>query len=60
MTAYAKLTARERQEEYARVSREYETLKAQGLKLNMARGKPGKVQLDLVSDIFKRMQEPEG
>ena len=34
-------------------------LKARGLNLNMARGKPGKAQLDLVSDIFSLMQKPE-
>ncbi len=31
---------------------ELEALKAQGLKLNMARGKPGREQLDMVSDIL--------
>ena len=59
MTAYPKMTAEERKAEYARVSREYEELKARGLQLNMARGKPGKAQLDLVSDIFQLMQRPE-
>ena len=59
MTAYPKMTAEERKAEYAKVSREYEDLKARGLKLNMARGKPGKAQLDLVSDIFSLMLKPE-
>jgi len=59
MTAYTKMTAAERKEEYARVSEEYQTLKQQGLSLNMARGKPGKLQLDLASDIFQLMQKPE-
>ena len=59
MTAYSKMTAEERKAEYAKVSREYEDLKARGLKLNRARGKPGKAQLDLVSDIFSLMQKPE-
>ena len=58
MTAYPKMSAEERKAEYAKVSREYEDLKAKGLKLNMARGKPGKAQLDLVSDIFSLMQKP--
>ena len=49
MTAYPKMTAEERKAEYAEVTREYEELKARGLNLNMARGKPGKAQLDLVS-----------
>ena len=59
MTAYPKMTAQERKAEYARVSREYEDLKARGLKLNMARGKPGKAQLDLVNGMFALMQKPE-
>ena len=59
MTAYPKMTAEERKAEYAKVTQEYEDLKARGLKLNMARGKPGKAQLDLVSDIFQLMQRPE-
>ena len=59
MTAYPKMTAEERKAEYAKVTKEYEDLKARGLKLNMARGKPGKAQLDLVSDIFSLMQKPE-
>jgi len=56
MTAYPKMTAEEWKAEYAEVTREYEELKARGLNLNMARGKPGKAQLDLVSDIFSLMQ----
>ena len=59
MTAYGKMTAAERGAEYARVQAEFEELKARGLKLNMARGKPGKAQLDMVSDIFGLMQRPE-
>ena len=59
MTAYPKMTAEERKAEYAEVTREYEELKARGLNLNMARGKPGKAQLDLVSDIFSLMQKTE-
>ena len=59
MTAYPKMTAEEWKAEYAEVTREYEELKARGLNLNMARGKPGKAQLDLVSDIFSLMQKTE-
>lgn len=33
-------------------------LKAQGLKLDMTRGKPCKDQLDMVSDIFDMLKEP--
>lgn len=59
MIAYTQMTPQQRAEEYARVSGEFEALKAQGLCLNMARGKPGKAQLDLVSDIFQLMDKPE-
>jgi DNA-binding transcriptional MocR family regulator len=59
MTAYAQMSQAERAAEYARVKQEFQALNDQGLKLNMARGKPGKQQLDLVSDIFTLMQKPE-
>ena len=52
MTAYAKMSREELQAAYAAEQKKFEELKAQGLNLNMARGKPGKAQLDLVSDIF--------
>ena len=58
MTAYSKLSAQERKAEYAGLQKTFEELKARGLNLNMARGKPGKAQLDLVSDIFSLMQDP--
>ena len=59
MKPYAQLTPEERAGEYARLQAEFGELKARGLSLNMARGKPGKQQLDLVSDIFGLMQKPE-
>lgn len=37
----------ELEKEYAALAKEYEEVKGKGLKLNMARGKPGKEQLDL-------------
>ena len=58
MKPYATLTPAERSAEYARLQGEFDALKARGLTLNMARGKPGKQQLDLVSDIFGLMQDP--
>ncbi len=59
MKPYTQLTQAERSEEYARLQQEFIALKAKGLSLNMARGKPGKAQLDLVSDLFGLMQRPE-
>ena len=60
MTAYPQMTAEERKAEYARLQKEFDAIKAQKLSLNMARGKPGKAQLDMVSDvIFNLMEKPE-
>ncbi len=58
-TAYANCSAEALQAEYAQVSQHFADLKAKALKLNMARGKPGKEQLDLVSDILTVLQTPE-
>ncbi|MFR5404044.1 MAG: hypothetical protein ACLTG0_00270 [Oscillibacter sp.] len=51
------LSAAEWQQEYDKVSAEYESWKAKGLKLNMARGKPSKQQLDMVSGILSRADQ---
>ena len=51
-TAYKNLTTQELKQELARAQAAFEALKAQSLKLNMARGKPGREQLDLVSDLL--------
>ena len=60
MIAYASLTAEQRREEYSRLCAAFEELKARGLNLNMARGKPGKEQLDLVTDMTHQlMNRPE-
>ncbi|MDR0840029.1 MAG: aminotransferase class I/II-fold pyridoxal phosphate-dependent enzyme [Christensenellaceae bacterium] len=59
MKAYAQCTKAELQAELQSVTKEFETLKAKGLKLDMSRGKPGKAQLDLVSDIFTVATKPE-
>ena len=56
---YSQMTLQERQAEYAAVKAAYEQQKALGLKLNMARGKPGREQLDLVMDIAGIMLKPE-
>ncbi len=55
---YSELTAAAWQAEYDKVSGAFEALKAKGLALNMARGKPGKAQLDLVSDILTVLTDP--
>lgn len=55
---YTKLTAAEWKAEYDKTLAEFESWKAKGLALNMARGKPGKAQLDLVSDIMTVLTDP--
>ena len=52
VTPYSCMTKEELEREYASVLAAFENCKAQGLNLNMARGKPAKKQLDLVSDIL--------
>ena len=52
VTPYSCMTTAELEKQYAAVLETYDRLKAQGLKLNMARGKPAKAQLDLVSDLL--------
>ena len=59
MKKYTEMTPQERQAEYAAVQAKFEQLKGMGLSLNMARGKPGKVQLDLVTPIFGLLTKPE-
>ena len=59
MMKYADMTAAQRGAEYEAVKAAYEERKALGLKLNMARGKPGKAQLDLVSDILTVLNSPD-
>ena len=59
MKPYAHMSRAEQQQEYATVQATYQNLKARGLKLNMARGKPGKAQLDMVTDMFNILVKPE-
>ncbi len=52
MKAYTDMTREELLHEQSQLQKTYDKLKAQGLKLDMSRGKPGKEQLDMVSGIF--------
>ena len=58
MQKYTEMTLAQRQAEYAAVKAEYEAHKALGLKLNMARGKPGTDQLDLVTEMCNILVSP--
>ena len=56
---YTEMTLAQRQAEYAAVRAAYEQQKALDLNLNMARGKPGREQLDMVMDIFDVLKTPQ-
>lgn len=49
---YTEMSKSQIQEEYKVLCDRFSAWKTQGLKLNMARGKPGAEQLDIVSDIL--------
>lgn len=57
MNCYA-MTKEQLKEAYSALNDRYLALKSQNLKLNMARGKPGADQLDLVSDILGCLVDP--
>ena len=56
---YASMSRAQLEAERQAVSAKFESLKAKGLKLYMSRGKPGKAQLDLVSDMLTVLSKPE-
>ena len=55
---YSQMSAEERKAEYARLQKEFDDLKAKGLDLNMARGKPSKQQIDQANGLFDLMRDP--
>ena len=59
VTPYSCMTKSELEQHYAAVLNDYRTCQAQGLKLNMARGKPSQAQLDLISGILNAVQSPD-
>ena len=58
MNAYETMTPHQRQQEAQRLRARYEALRDMDLRLDMSRGKPGKEQLDLVSDMLTVLQDP--
>ena len=56
---YCNRTKAELDQEYQNVKAHFEECKGQNLKLNMARGKPSKMQLDAISDILRTIQSAE-
>ncbi|MBQ3504798.1 MAG: aminotransferase class I/II-fold pyridoxal phosphate-dependent enzyme [Oscillospiraceae bacterium] len=59
MTPYSCMTKEQLQTEFEQVKAHYDAIAAQGLNLNMARGKPATKQLDLVSDLLTVMSSIE-
>ena len=58
MTPYSCMSREELEREYGSVLASYDACKAQGLNLNMARGKPATEQLDMVSGLLTVLQTP--
>ncbi len=52
MKAYKEMTAEELTAEQQRLEKQFQEVKARGLKLDMSRGKPSKAQLELSNDMM--------
>ena len=59
MLEYSKRSAESLNLEYQNLLKQFEACKAQNLNLNIARGKPSKMQLDQVSDILTVLSDAE-
>ena len=55
--SYLSMSATELQAELEKVTKEYEELKAQGLSIDMSRGKPGADQLDISDGMLKVLDD---
>lgn len=59
MIPYSSLNTDELTAELAQLREHYDACKGQNLKLNLARGKPSKMQLDVVGDLLSTIQNNE-
>jgi len=59
LIAYQDMSSENLREAYQLACSEFDNWKKLGLKLNMARGKPAKLQLDLVSDILTTLTDAD-
>ena len=59
MITYAEMTVAQLEAAYASAREAFEACKAKNLKLNMARGKPSKVQLDIAAELLTVISTPE-
>ena len=55
--SYLSMSAAELQAEFESVKKEYEEIKAQGLSIDMSRGKPGSDQLDISDGMLKVLDD---
>ena len=58
MATYACRSREELRMEYKKMIARFDELKQENLKLDMSRGKPSKLQLDLVSDMLTTLVDP--
>ena len=58
MATYSCRSREELRVEAQKLLGRYEALKQENLKLDMSRGKPSKLQLDLVSDLLTVLTDP--
>ncbi len=58
VSSYSCKNQEELKKEYIALTERYECLKGENLKLDMSRGKPSKLQLDLVSDLLTTLVDP--
>ncbi len=56
---YLQMSAQELSAEKARLVAQYDEIKAKGLSLDLSRGKPGKAQLDLMTDMLTCINSAE-
>ena len=59
LATYACRSREELRAEFHKLRADFEQLRQEGLNLDMSRGKPSKLQLDLVSDMLSMLTQPE-
>ena len=59
MKSFLKMNREELLEELAEQKKNFEACKAKGLKLDMSRGRPSKLQLDVAKEILTSVQTAE-
>lgn len=57
---YTEMSVEQLEQELKVLNKEYESVKAKGLKLDMSRGKPSPAQLDITNDMFDTLNSTSG